>query len=316
VLKVAFAAFALEWVLAAGSAGAETSIALICTPITLPNSAESNPIKAVEVKVFGREWRVTHIAASGTRYERTQQYTLQDTSVPDSPSWSGTYNSNPNLRMVGRLLYVSGKIIYSEVVYDTKNNNSVSATTRARCAVVSDSPSLLSPSHTQAATEDTARSEEEGWPNASPDEHVDSPQAPDAFQPDQQAGQRTSVPMQIDGGAFVVRGSINNQLALDFVLDSGASEVSIPIDVVKTLTRTGTVASIDFLDAAKFQLADGSVVPQLRFRIRSLSVGGRVAEDVVATVGDVSSTPLLGQSFLRRFKSWSIDNQLRVLNLE
>ena len=309
VLKVDFAAIAMAFVLAATPAGAETSIALICSPMPQPGPPESDPIKAVEVTVSGRDWRVTHIAVSGTRYERTQQYTLQDTSLPDAPSWAGTYNINPNLRMAGRLLYAGGEIIYSETLYDTNNRNTITATTRARCMVVSDTPSPGSPSNTQSA-----RSEDEGWPYLVPDE--DPTGAPDGFQGDQKARPSSAVRMRVDAGAYIVRGSINNQLTLDFILDSGASEVSIPIDIVKTLVRTGTVVSTDFLDAAKFQLADGSVVPQLRFRIRSLSVGDRAVEDVVATVGDVSSAPLLGQSFLGRFKSWSIDNQVGILNLE
>ena len=216
--------------------------------------------------------------------------------------------------MVGRLLYVSGEIVYAEYLYDTKNGNSLSATTRARCMVVSGTPSLEQPLHKQREPEDTARTEDDGWPFSTPDEG--STQTPDGFNANREARPGSSVPVRVDGGAFIVRGSINNQLSVDFVLDSGATEVSIPADVVKTLARTGTITSSDFLDAAKFQLADGSVVPQLRFRIRSLSVGGRVAEDVAATVGDINSTPLLGQSFLQRFRSWSIDNQLGVLNLE
>src|SRR5208337_2044135 len=155
-----------------------------CTPMAQQGSPESDPIKAVEVRVSGRDWRVTHIAASGARYERAQQYTLQDTSLPDSPSWAGTYNSNPNLRMVGRLLYVRGEIVYSEMLYDTKNGNSITATTRARCVVVSDTPSLGSPSPTQSVAEDTARSEDEPWPYSVPDE--ESTRASDGFQSDQE----------------------------------------------------------------------------------------------------------------------------------
>jgi hypothetical protein len=40
---------------------------------------------------------------------------------------------------------------------------------------------------------------------------------------------------------------INNAITLNFVVDSGASDVSIPADVVMTLVRTGTLKEADFI---------------------------------------------------------------------
>ena len=51
----------------------------------------------------------------------------------------------------------------------------------------------------------------------------------------------TSVPMRMEGGTYVVPVLINGAITLDFVVDSGAADVSIPADVVMTLMRTGTL---------------------------------------------------------------------------
>jgi hypothetical protein len=60
--------------------------------------------------------------------------------------------------------------------------------------------------------------------------------------PDGQFGvSTTSVPMQIEGGTYVVPVLINGAITLDFVVDSGAADVSIPADVVSTLMRTKTL---------------------------------------------------------------------------
>ena len=96
---------------------------------------------------------------------------------------------------------------------------------------------------------------------------------------------------------------------MEFVIDSGAASVSIPADVVLTLTRTGTLRDTDFLGEQTYVLADGSKVPSKTFRIRSLMVGNKTLENVVGSVAPVQGTLLLGQSFLSRFKSWSIDNK-------
>jgi len=49
--------------------------------------------------------------------------------------------------------------------------------------------------------------------------------------------------------------------------------------------------------------------------ISSLKVGDKVIENVNATVVPLEGQLLLGQSFLGRFKSWSLDNAKHVLLL-
>ena len=108
---------------------------------------------------------------------------------------------------------------------------------------------------------------------------------------------------------------INNVLTLNFVIDSGAADVSIPADVVLTLIRTGTIRDADFLGRKTYRLADGSTIPSDTFRMRVLKVGDREIANVTASIARVEGGLLLGQSFLNRFKSWSIDNQRQVLLL-
>lgn len=125
----------------------------------------------------------------------------------------------------------------------------------------------------------------------------------------------SAIMMQRQVGIFVIPVTINNAITLGFILDSGASDVSIPADVVKTLIRTGTIQGTDFLGSKHYRLADGSVVPNATFRIRTLKVGERQIENIEGSVASVDSPLLLGQSFLGRFKSWSVDNQRHMLIL-
>jgi len=126
----------------------------------------------------------------------------------------------------------------------------------------------------------------------------------------------SAIALHLQGGTLVVPVLINNAIALNFVVDSGAADVSIPADVVLTLMRTGTLKKSDFLGTRIYVLADGSKVPSQTFRIRSIKVGDRIVENVTGSVAPVQGTLLLGQSFLSRFKSWSIDNGKQVLLLK
>ena len=124
------------------------------------------------------------------------------------------------------------------------------------------------------------------------------------------------VPIVRNGGTFTVPVLVNGVISLSFMLDSGASDVSIPADVVLTLMRTGTLKDSDFIGTQNYRLADGSIVPSKTFRIHTLTIGNQIIENVVGSMTGVEGSLLLGQSFLSRFQSWSIDNARQVLVLE
>jgi clan AA aspartic protease (TIGR02281 family) len=128
--------------------------------------------------------------------------------------------------------------------------------------------------------------------------------------------QKPDVPLKNDGGVFAVPVEINGAITLDFAVDSGSADVSIPLDVFSTLKRTGTIMEPDILGHGTYVLADGSKSRSVRFKIRSLKVGDRVLENVPASVAASGGMLLLGQSFLGRFKTWSIDNAKHKLVLE
>jgi clan AA aspartic protease (TIGR02281 family) len=123
------------------------------------------------------------------------------------------------------------------------------------------------------------------------------------------------VALKNNGGIFVVPVEINGAITLDFGVDSGASVVTVPADVFSTLTRTGTIKDSDITGETKMALADGSTSRSFTFTIRSLKVGNTVVQNVRASVTPARGDLLLGQSFLERFKSWSIDNTKQQLLL-
>lgn len=118
------------------------------------------------------------------------------------------------------------------------------------------------------------------------------------------------------GGGYELPVRINSVITLNFMVDSGASEVTIPADVALTLLRTGTIQHTDFLPGKTFVLADGSELQSMRFVIRELSVDGCRVFNVPAAIAPVTGSLLLGQSFLKRFKRWTLDNERHLLIIE
>jgi predicted aspartyl protease len=119
-----------------------------------------------------------------------------------------------------------------------------------------------------------------------------------------------------NGDVYHVPVLVNDAIKLNFIVDSGASDVTIPADVVLTLIRTGTIEEADFIGTQKYVLADGSTVSSGTFKIRSLKVGDQTITNVRASIADVNGSLLLGQSFLNKFKSWSQDNATHELVLQ
>src|SRR5262245_26175959 len=97
---------------------------------------------------------------------------------------------------------------------------------------------------------------------------------------------------------------------LKMLLDTGSTDVSIPIGLWAILHKRGILTDDRYVGVANFRMADGRVSQGLRYRLPPLTINGHTVYDVIAstTRGDNSRTILLGQSFLQKFRSWQIDN--------
>ncbi len=125
-----------------------------------------------------------------------------------------------------------------------------------------------------------------------------------------------TVTLRRHGGVLMVPALLNDSVSADFVVDSGASDIVLPETVLDGLRKAGKFIDADFTGTQMVKIANGSIVKARTFTLRSLSVGNRVVTNLHASVAPANATPLLGQSFLQRFASWSIDNERQVLVLK
>ncbi|HLI65141.1 MAG TPA: retropepsin-like aspartic protease [Caulobacteraceae bacterium] len=130
------------------------------------------------------------------------------------------------------------------------------------------------------------------------------------------SGQNSAeVALEEDGGTYMIPVLVNDQLNLKFTIDSGASDVTIPSNIVQELKDDGTISNADYIGTETFILADGSQQPSQVFRIHSLKIGNLELRDVTGSIANENGQLLLGQTFLSRLSSWSIDNNRHVLVL-
>jgi clan AA aspartic protease (TIGR02281 family) len=122
------------------------------------------------------------------------------------------------------------------------------------------------------------------------------------------------IALEGDGqGGYSVGVRINGALSAKFVVDSGASVVVLPKDIVGALTRSGAITESDMLGHTTLVTADGKHHKGQLLMLRRLEVGSHIATNVMASVAPEHAEPLLGLSFLAKFKSWTLDNRRHVL---
>ena len=125
-----------------------------------------------------------------------------------------------------------------------------------------------------------------------------------------------SIPLTKEGGVFHVKATVNSGIALSFVVDSGAADVTLPDFVGKTLFASGSLQKADILGTSKYSLADGSTVTGTVVNLKSLTLGDVTIRNVRASIfPNDSGSLLLGQSALQKLGKWRINTTTNRLEI-
>lgn len=128
------------------------------------------------------------------------------------------------------------------------------------------------------------------------------------------------VPFILESGVKYVSVKING-LSSDMVFDTGCSTTLISVLEAQQLVKRGLLSKEDFLGTTESIIADGSIVEDALFNIRTLELtdGSRtiVCRNVLTQVSSNAEAPvLLGNGVLDRVASYTIDNEARVIKFK
>ncbi len=111
--------------------------------------------------------------------------------------------------------------------------------------------------------------------------------------------------------------SLNDVINTDFIIDTGASNVSITPDIALLLIKSGTINNEDWLKDKYYQFADGSIAKSKTFKIKKLKIGTKYLYNIECSISNNLEAPLLlGQNVLNRFGKVIIDNEKQMLFLD
>ena len=123
------------------------------------------------------------------------------------------------------------------------------------------------------------------------------------------------VPFAAAGGVTKVDCTIND-LPLNFIFDTGASDVTISKVEADFMYKNGYLTERDIVGKKAYQVATGAIAVGTTIILKEIKFGGLVLNDVRASVVESQNAPLLlGQSVLKRLGKIEIDNVKRVLKI-
>lgn len=119
------------------------------------------------------------------------------------------------------------------------------------------------------------------------------------------------VPFKNNGGVKTVQCLINGTILTDMILDSGCSGALISISEAQYLWSRGELTSNDYKGNSQSMIADGSIVENMVFNIKSIVIADKIeCKNVEVTVSANPGAPLLlGNEVLDRMPSYTIDNE-------
>ena len=126
-----------------------------------------------------------------------------------------------------------------------------------------------------------------------------------------------SIPLRQRSGVYEVMATLNSELKVYFVVDSGAADVTISESVAELLAKNESLTRTDIKGDAQYEIADGNKATGKIVNIKSMDIGGHTLYNVKAVVLKGVSVPLLlGQSALKQLVSWSINSKLSILEFK
>lgn len=104
---------------------------------------------------------------------------------------------------------------------------------------------------------------------------------------------------------------------MNFIFDTGASDITISSTEAMFLYKQGTLQEEDILGTQQYQIADGSISEGTIINLRTVKIGNKTLENVRASIVHNNKAPLLfGQSALAKFGKISIDYKRNEITFE
>ncbi|MFZ1785377.1 MAG: tetratricopeptide repeat protein [Ferruginibacter sp.] len=124
---------------------------------------------------------------------------------------------------------------------------------------------------------------------------------------------QTVIQMKSEGGVSIIPCKVNG-LYLNFIFDTGASDVSISLTEATFMLKNGYLENDDILGTSKYFDANGNLNKGVVINLRKIDIGGLILDNVKASIVTNLKAPLLlGQSAINKLGKMQLDLQSNTL---
>jgi clan AA aspartic protease (TIGR02281 family) len=111
-------------------------------------------------------------------------------------------------------------------------------------------------------------------------------------------------------GVYLIPCKVNG-VPLEFILDTGATNVSISITEAKFLLKNGFLDKTDIKETVRYQIANGEVKEGTKINLKEIEIEGYIIQNIDAQIVYEQSAPLLlGMSALNKIGKVVIENNV------
>ena len=127
---------------------------------------------------------------------------------------------------------------------------------------------------------------------------------------------KTVIKMKMQNGVYYIPCKINGS-KMEFIFDTGASDITISLTEAKFLHKQGTLTDDDFIGTQEYRIANGDIEEGTVVKLKTVEIGNRTLYNVQASIVHNMQAPLLlGQSALNKFGKISIDYNKNEITFE
>jgi clan AA aspartic protease (TIGR02281 family) len=128
--------------------------------------------------------------------------------------------------------------------------------------------------------------------------------------------QTVSIPMKVSGGGTYEVPCKINELKLNLIFDTGASDITISKTEAQFMLKNDYLSKNDITGTSSYMIANGDIEIGTTIVFRKVDFGGLILKNVKATVIENKNAPLLfGQSALSKYGKITIDNEKKIITI-
>jgi len=128
--------------------------------------------------------------------------------------------------------------------------------------------------------------------------------------------QMVSIPMKVSGGGTYEVPCKINELKLNLIFDTGASDITISKTEAEFMLKNGYLSKNDITGTSSYMIANGDIEIGTTIVFRKVDFGGLILKNVKASVIENKNAPLLfGQSALSKYGKITIDNEKKNITI-